>query len=155
MGVIGIINQERNKVEHEYKFVNNEEVSKFIDVAELFLLVSYPFLRNTVIGAMVGIDNDDKCYEYKILFENSIIQIFSIEHDKYIDSEIGKIYYNFENDHEKKLINEINIASNNKNEWTKILNLFIYLTKRKTLGLYLTKDANRYVISSTRETYNL
>jgi hypothetical protein len=55
------LNKKRNLVEHEYVSVKHQEAADFVDIADMFLLLSYPLIKHAVVGAYVGLENDDKC----------------------------------------------------------------------------------------------
>lgn len=151
--IIGLLNKKRNIVEHDYQNLQISEARNFIEIGEFLLLISYPFLRNAVVGGMVGIVKDNVCYEYRIDIENTNIQIFILEHNKYLETDIGRIYYNFNQDLPKILLKDIPIKKTNKEEWISIINLFIYLTKREVFGLYNNNDSAQFTRSEVTCNY--
>lgn len=105
--IISLLNKKRNDVEHKYIAVNRDEVENYIEVAEFLLLASSPFLHNAVIGAKLGLENDNLCYEWKLEPESSELLQYVVKHNKYIDTDIGSIYYNFLQDQPKKLVKKL------------------------------------------------
>lgn len=147
VGIINILNQERNYVEHEYKSISPREVEKFIDITELLLLVTYPLLRSAVVGVIVGTDESDGCYEWVLSVTNSTLTNYLITHDKFISTEIGTIHYNFEHDRKSEQIENFIITKNNTNKWLPVLNLLAYLTKSRALKLSCEKSSSGYSMS--------
>jgi hypothetical protein len=145
--IISLLNKKRNDVEHKYIAVNRDEVENYIEVAEFLLLASSPFLHNAVIGAKLGLENDNLCYEWKLEPESSELLQYVVKHNKYIDTDIGSIYYNFLQDQPKKLVKKIKISIANKSEWLPAISLFTYLTKRSTIKSFSNNNVYGYTIS--------
>ncbi|HBG74856.1 MAG: hypothetical protein A2X25_07850 [Chloroflexi bacterium GWB2_49_20] len=125
------LNQKRNLVEHKYKTIGSDEVLDFIDITEMFLMLSHSYLKHAVISAIVGIQNDERCLEWSVNIQNCHIFIYEIIGQKFIATPIGRIYYNVPYDEQDKhLIQTVNITKSNQSEWLTYLDLFVYLTKR-------------------------
>lgn len=129
------LNRKRNIVEHEFTSVEITEVEELIDIAEMFLLIAYPFLRSVVVGGFVGILDDDKCYEWRISSNEGNVQIFLIQDAQYLDTEIGRIYFDFGEMKKGTPEKQIEIIKSNKSEWINYLDLLVYMTKKKTTML--------------------
>jgi hypothetical protein len=130
--MIDSLNQKRNIVEHEYANVELDEVAGFLDIAEMFLLLAYPYLRHAVIGAYVGLEGDERCIEWLLNHEEGRVCVYEIisNYDSF-DSPLGKIYHNIHADEpDQTLLEEINITKSNPEEWLPYLDLFIYCTKK-------------------------
>lgn len=153
IGVIQLLNKERNYVEHEYASITPKEVEKFIDITELLLLASYPLLRNVTIGAIIGSDEDDECYEWKVDFLQSVISKSLIKNEKYVMTEIGPIHYNFSDKMAIELVEQIEISKKNQEQWLPALSLFAYLTKYNALKLDTEKDEGHYSVNTRRQTF--
>ncbi len=132
--MIDLLNKKRNIIEHEYKKIDLDSASNFVEIAQMFLLLCYPMFRNIVTGVFVGIDGDDKCYEWKLIHDENKIVINEILSDNFIQSDIGKIYFGFDNS-SNKFVKEICIKKNNKTDWISYMNLFIYYTRKLAFSL--------------------
>lgn len=58
--------------------------SDFLDVAEMFLMMMYPYLRHATIGAFVGIEGDDRCFDWSIQVDEAKIQISEVSSKDFI-----------------------------------------------------------------------
>lgn len=128
--MIGHLNKKRNLVEHEYISVKQQEAADFVDIADMFLLLSYPFIKHAVSGAYVGLENDNRCIEWKIVFPKKEIHISIVSSEKYIDTSNGRIHYNICAEDKRSVISIIPIKRTNFEEWISFLDLFVYCTKR-------------------------
>ncbi len=129
--MIKSLNSNRNIVEHDYRSIDIEKAKDFVDVAEMFLLVAYPYLRHAVVGAFVGIEKDNRCFEWTIDTEKHTILTYEIVKHEYIEHEGYKLHYNISTkDEDKSYLNKIKIQNKNCDEWINYMDLFIYLTKR-------------------------
>ncbi len=144
--IISLLNKKRNDVEHKYIAVNRDEVENYIEVAEFLLLASSPFLHSAVIGAKVGLENDNLCYEWKLEPESSELLQYVVKPNKYIGTDIGSIYY-ISQDQPKKLVKKIKISKANESEWLPAISLFTYLTKRSTIKNFSNNNVYGYTIS--------
>jgi hypothetical protein len=136
--LIGQLNHKRNLVEHKYESVNQKEAADFVDIAEMFLMLSYPFLKHAVIGAYVGLNNDDRCLEWRIEIPKREIHILLVNCEKAIDSAIGRIHYNIGDKDKRSLQSVVPLRRDNLNEWLPFLDLFVYCTKRLIVTLPVT-----------------
>jgi len=152
-----ILNKERNLVEHEYSTIDSDEVIKFIDITEMFLMLAYPFFKNTVIGANIGLQNDDRCIRWFFDIRKGRIYIYELSKFKTLDTKQGKIHYNISGDKkDEKIINEISVKSKNIDEWLSYVNLFVYCTKKIITKLPIDDTFNEdhkilYITQSTNE----
>jgi len=134
--MIESLNNNRNIVEHDYRYIDIEKAKDFADVAEMFLMLAYPYLSHAVVGAFVGIEKDNTCFEWKIDIEEHNILTFEIVKSKYIENEGYRLHYDISTkDKDKRHINKIEIKKQNCNEWIDYMDLFIYLTKRNISNL--------------------
>lgn len=152
---IEALNRKRNIVEHEFESIGISEVEELIDIAEMFLLISYPLLNNAIIGSFVGILENDQCYEWRILPKRGELHIIQIKNAKFSDTKIGRIYYSFGNKIDNSYESKIPIMKSNKEDWLKYLDLFIYMTKRKITRLEeQVYPGENYFLSIPRTTFS-
>jgi hypothetical protein len=133
--LIGNLNARRNLVEHEYQSVKREEAADFVDIAEMFLLLAFPFLKKAVIGAYVGIDGDDRCLEWRIDHPNKEVQVLLVHCKNFLDTPIGRVYFNIDNNDERSPLLAVPIKRENSKEWLPFVDLFVYCTKRFAVKL--------------------
>jgi hypothetical protein len=138
--MIGHLNRKRNLVEHEYISVKNQEAADFVDIAEMFLLLSYPFIKHAVIGAYVGLENDDRCIEWKIAFPKREIHVSVVSSEKFIDTPIGRIHYNIGDKNKRSVQSVMPIKRINFKEWIPFLDFFVYFTRRSAVMLPVPDD---------------
>lgn len=134
--MIGILNRERNLVEHEYVNIGIEEAANFVDIAEMFLLLAYPYLKRTVVGAYVGLEGDERCLEWSLDLEKGEINIYQVASTQFIESPLlGKVHYNMPclDEDARMLTNVVSITKSNTEEWLPYLDLFVYGTKRAAI----------------------
>lgn len=146
------LNRKRNIVEHEFTTIDISEVEELVEIAEMFLLIAYPFLKYSVVGCYVGTLNDDKCYDWRVDSDIGEINIFLIEDAKYAETEIGLVFYDFGKLAKNQLYKNIKITKSNSADWLCYLDLLIYLTRRKvtTLEKQVFPGSN-YNLSSIRQ----
>jgi len=94
------LNKNRNMVEHKYGYIDTEKAKDFVDVAEMFLLLAYPYLKHAVVGAFVGIEKDNRCLEWRI--EENNILVYEIVKSKYIEYEGYRLHYDISEKYEDK-----------------------------------------------------
>ena len=133
--LIGDLNRKRNLVEHEYESVKHQEAAVFVDIAEMFLLLAYPFLKHAVIGAYVGLENDNRCLEWKISFPEREVHVSIVHCEKFLETPIGYVYYNIHSENKRSLQSVLPIKRTNLKEWLPFLDLFVYCTKRAAVRL--------------------
>jgi hypothetical protein len=132
--MIDALNKKRNLVEHDFVDIDIDEAKDFLDITEMFLLIVYPFFKHLVVGAYLGLEGNDQCYLWYLLSRSRIIQVYEVIGAPYIETDFGKVYYNFEmftgkeNDN-YNLSEEIKISKANSEKWLPKLDLLIYLTK--------------------------
>lgn len=153
--IIVNLNKKRNFVEHEYKSVDPKEVIDFIDVAEMFIRLCYPFLKHMVIGIRVGIKEDERDYFWILDPNKSLINIYENSNSKSFSSPMGRIYYDaIGSKPSKRYLKTINIMKSNIDEWMPYLNTFIYCTKREIISEnppYDPKDHERLMIFQVKK----
>lgn len=128
--IIDWLNKKRNLVEHDYAVIDIQEVVYLIEIAELFLLIAYQYLRGAVVGAFVGIETDNVCYNWQLEPEQSKVNIYRVHHKKFVDTELGRIYYGFRENPDSELVSSIEITRDNQDQWIDYLDLFVYMTKQ-------------------------
>lgn len=134
ISLISNLNSKRNMVEHEYKAISLEEAQEFVEIAEIFVRLCYPYLRKIMTGTRIGELGNNKDIEWILHHAKRIIQISECSGADFIETKIGPIYFNFDNDKEKKdLIKEIQISKDNVDEWVPILNTFLYCSQKLIL----------------------
>lgn len=134
--MIDNLNKNRNTVEHEYQCIDINKAKDFVDITEMFLMLAYPYLSHAVNGAFVGVENDNRCFEWTINLREHSIMTYEIVKSEYIEKEGYRIHYNISTkDEDKRHLNKIEIKKSNCDEWINYLDLFIYLTKRNTTKL--------------------
>ncbi len=143
--LIQYLNRTRNIIEHEFDTVDIDDADEFIEIAELFIRLSYPYLKHMVIGAHVGLKKDDRDIEWVLNPKKSEIQIYEHKNSEFIDTDIGKIYYNYSKDEaDKILLKQIVINKNNISEWSPFLNSFIYCTQKTLIPENPPYDQENY-----------
>lgn len=151
------LNQKRNIVEHYYEPIDVEEAVEFVEITELFVRLCYPFLKQMILGIHVGLKNDDKDYEWILDPKSSEILINICNNSKYLDTEIGPVFYNFSKDKsDNKLLDKIKINKKNITSWTTYLNTFIYGSKKLLLKEPFDSDSesiDRIIYVSSEHEY--
>jgi hypothetical protein len=104
-------------------------------VAEMFTLITNNYLRGTVAGAYVGVEDDGSCIEWIINHKETEIQINEVEAKHFLETPVGKIYFNVRTEDNRKNISVIKITKNNKNDWMPYIDLFVYCTKKKSFEM--------------------
>ena len=135
------LNQQRNLVEHEYESIDLDAAANFVDIAEMFLLLAYPYLRETLIGAYVGLEGDDRCLAWSLLPWKCEVNVHEIADYRLIDSPIGKLCYPRLGDKSTwTLTQTIIITKTNQEQWLPYLDFFVYWSKR--VKIRPSKDAD-------------
>jgi hypothetical protein len=132
------LNQKRALMEHQYTAISIDEAADFVDVAEMFLLLAYPYLKHTVISAYVGIEGDSRLYEWGLDLVNSTVNIYELRGGAghyLIGTSVGKVYYNISWKKGRRLLKTVGIGRANREEWLPYLDLFVYCTKRESITL--------------------
>ena len=130
-----MLNHKRNIIEHDYKSVTDKEAFDFVDVAEMLLLICQPYFRGAVVGAYVGIDDDNRCFEWCLKTRQNEVQVFEIKCDEFIETDFGRVHYNISENNERVLLSTVKVNKNNFDEWAPFLDLFMYLTKYENIRL--------------------
>ncbi len=148
------LNAKRNIIEHEFDRIEIAEAQEFVEIAEIFLRLCYPYLKKTIIGTRIGVKNDDKDIAWDLNPKNSTVTINECHGaEKIKTEEFGTIYYNFPEKEEKKLINQIEIRKSNVDEWVPIINTLLYCTQKgliAELPPYDEKDHERIMMFINR-----
>jgi hypothetical protein len=128
------LNRKRNIVEHEYTEVALDEAADFVDIAEMLLLLAYPYLRHTVIGAYVGVEGDERCLEWSLNPIENKVYLYETTSYESFQSPIGKICYKLSGEEtDRVLLDIVSITKTNQKEWLPFLDLFVYYTKKVTV----------------------
>jgi hypothetical protein len=126
------LNKRRNLIEHEYDQIELDEAEGFVEIAELFVKLCYPYFRYTMIGTRIGEVNSDKDIEWLLDPEASEITVSECEGASKLEVEPhGTIYYNLKTKPEKAVVKSIRMNKMNTTEWLPILNTFLYSTQRR------------------------
>jgi hypothetical protein len=133
--LVNNLNRKRNLIEHEYEVIDYEEALDFVEIAEMFLLLSYPFLKKAVIGTLVGPENENKCIQWLLNPIAPTINICEIDNPHFVETKIGCIYSTYSDNFKSTPIGSIQISSNNIEEWLPYLDLFVYCTKKSIVSL--------------------
>lgn len=129
------LNRARNLVEHEYVDVTIDEIGNFVEICEMFLLIAYPYLKHVVIGALVGIEGDSRCFEWFLGPAQGDIQIYEVETCPFIDTSIGRIYHSVGSEDNRVQVQTVHITRGNAEEWLPYLDLFVYCTRKAATQL--------------------
>jgi hypothetical protein len=129
------LNRARNIMEHDYTFVEVDRAADFVELAELFLTVAYPFFRNGTIGAYVGTKKDTRCEEWYLEPQRKGIAVADIAVELYLDLPTGHIHYNIQRPQEVKPRFIVPLTRDTQAEWMPYLDLLVYCTRRSTLRL--------------------
>ena len=155
--VIRDLNSKRNFIEHDYKTISIREAVNFVDIAEMFLRLCYPFLKHMVVGIHTSFKDGEK--DIKCVLSHSECKIYIYENlkSRSFNSPIGIIYYNFSDDkRDKKLIKKIGINLSNSDEWLPYLSTFVYCTKKAIIPEnppYNTKEYERLMLFQSHRSY--
>jgi len=133
--ILDQLNRTRNLIEHKYKDISEEEVVNFTEVAEMFILLTYPYFKNIVKAAYIGVDRDDRCLECEASQKKEILIIQEVQAPLYFNSPQGRVYYNIEHEHKRIPLEEIKLTKANASRWLPYINLFMYCTKRIAIML--------------------
>jgi hypothetical protein len=99
------LNHERNLLEHDYKSADPDKATDFIEVTEMFLMLAYPYLRHISARAIVGLEKDERCLEWTIESKKNSIAVYEIINQRFVETELGKVYINVETRSEKNYSN--------------------------------------------------
>jgi hypothetical protein len=133
--LIGNLNARRNLVEHEYETIEQKEAADFIDIAEMFLLLAFPFLKKAVTGVYAGIDGDDLCWEWTIDHKKKEFSIMQVHSEEFFDTAIGRVHYHMNDKCKRSPQLVIPIKRDNCKEWLPFLDLLVFYTKRLAVKL--------------------
>jgi hypothetical protein len=125
------LNKKRNLIEHDYDQIGLDESQEFVEIAEIFLKLCYPYLKYSMIGTRVGEINSDKDIEWLLDPNTSEINISECQGASKIETEHGPIYYNFKSKPKKIKLNVIKMNKRNVEEWIPILNTFLSCTQKR------------------------
>lgn len=136
------LNHARNLMEHDFEDIGDDDVSKFVEIAEMFLLLTYPYFREIITGIYVGLVDDNRCLEWTIEQKEANLSIYEVEAPIWIDSAVGRIHYNIGDKNDRTLLKTIQISRPNEEGWLRYLDLFVYYTKREVTRLELPDEQN-------------
>ena len=156
VSLIGNLNSKRNIVEHEYKTISHKEALEFVEIAEIFVRLCYSYLKKTMAGTRIGEVSNDNDVEWLLHHDANKILIRKCTGAKSIETQIGRVYYNFDDKDKKELIKEIPLTKKNIDEWVPILNTFLYCSQKQILHEpppYDPKGKKRVMVFSSRRSY--
>jgi hypothetical protein len=133
--MVSALNRSRNLMEHEYICADIDQVADFVELAELFVTVTYPFFREGVIGAYVGVQGQDSSAEWRIDRKRNAIVITEIEAKYHIDCPFGRVHYDIRRLHACNAEKRIPLTRAEQAVWTPYLELLVYCTRRGALRL--------------------
>jgi hypothetical protein len=126
------LNKRRNLIEHEYDQIELDEAEGFVEIAEIFVRLCYPYFRYTTIGTRIGEVNSDKDIEWLLDPAASEITVSECQGASKLETEhYGPIYYGLKTKPEKVVVKSIKMDRANVAEWLPILNTFLYSTQRR------------------------
>lgn len=146
--VLNNLNRTRNLVEHEYTEVSVDETMSFVEIAEMLLLLTYPLLKNAVVGVCVGIEGDPRCLEWYVSPQEGNICICEVEATHFINTPSGPVYYSIWPKDKHVQINTVNISRSNTEEWIPYLDLFVFCTKKAATQLPKASAGDGELVSS-------
>ena len=120
---------------------------------KLFLLLTYPYFKDTVVGTYVGIDEDNRCLEWEIKHDLFEIQVNEVKCESFIESPSGPIYYNINRESPRLNNYNIKILESNADEWLPYMDLFLYCTKKRLISLPKSEDDYHGIVLRTHQTY--
>lgn len=127
------LNHARNLMEHTYSDIQLNKVVQFTEIAEMFLLLTYPYFKCIAIGAYVGVEGDDRCFEWTL--GKNKVSIFEVDAPVFVDCSLGRVHYNVEFDNRRTLVEEVKITKANLKNWLPYLDFFMYCTKKTAVKL--------------------
>jgi len=127
------LNSSRNLMEHKYVDVPHNEVVKLTEIAEMFLLMTYPYFKGIVKGVYVGIERDDRCFEW--ILDTGTVSVYNVEAPTFVTSSLGRVHYNITSKHKSTIIEKVVITKANLENWLPYLDLFVYCTKMAVIKL--------------------
>lgn len=95
------LNKKRNLIEHDYDQIELDEAEEFVEIAEIFLKLCYPYLKRSMIGTRISEINSDKDIEWLLNPITSEITISECQGASIIETDHGPIYYNLKSKPEK------------------------------------------------------
>jgi hypothetical protein len=129
--LISSLNKSRNEVEHEYQRISLDRVEDFVEVAELFYRLCYPFLKRMVNSIHVGLENDNRDLEWLLNPFESQVSIIENRNSSFLDLPAGKVFYNFsEKKEDRQVLKTIKPKQDNSYEWLPYLNSLVFVSKR-------------------------
>lgn len=142
------LNHTRNLMEHKFEDVREDDVSKFVEITEMFLLLIYPYFKCIVKGVYVGLVDDDRCLEWTVDHEEAKVSIYEVEAPLWIDSALGRVHCNVGDENSRSLLETFQITRASSRRWLPYLDLFVYCTKRAAIRLESLDSRNGRVYES-------
>ncbi|HBP90486.1 MAG TPA: hypothetical protein DD706_22690 [Nitrospiraceae bacterium] len=133
--IVSRLNRARNFMEHDYTFVEVDRAADFVELAELFLTVAYPFFHNGTIGVYVGTKENPLCEEWFLEPQGKGVAVADIKVESYLDLPTMRIPYNIQRPHEVKPRFIVPLTRGSQAEWMPYLDLLVYCTRRRALRL--------------------
>ena len=130
------LNQRRNLMEHEYEHPAATDVLAFLEVAELFVTLSYIYFRQAVVGVYLGRQKTNKCEQHLLDHASNSLKIFEVEAPAMINTPNGAIHYNIGKDDPRTERESIAIERGNQDDWISSIDLFVYCTRREFFELH-------------------
>lgn len=156
--LLASLNRRRNLIEHDYQIITMEEAEDFVDIAEMFLRLCYPFLKQTYIGLHVGVENDTRDLEWRLDPVRSQVTVLERKNSKFVDSPFGRVYYNFTNDEaDATVLEEIVITREDSDSWVSYLNAMVYWSKKCMIPSpppYDSEDYQRLMFFRSSASFN-
>lgn len=129
------LNERRNLIEHGYDQIELHEAEDFVEIAEVFVKLCYPYFGCTTVGARIGEVNSDKDIEWLLDPLASEITVSECQGASKLETgSYGTIYYNLKTKPEKTVVKSIRMTKMNTAEWIPILNTFLYGTQRRRMS---------------------
>ena len=91
-------------------------------------LLCYPILKQFVFGVHIGVDGDDRDLFLLLNKTSGELSILECKDAKYLETEIGKIYYYFSREKNSQIIKKYELKSENVDEWITYFNTLVYAT---------------------------
>jgi hypothetical protein len=151
--LIAWLNDRRNLVEHAYSVPSADEVVRAVEIAELFIVLSYTFLKSAVVGAYVGYANGPSCSELLLDPAKAIITDTDIEVSTSVDIRGTRVHVNIPEHAPRNPVRSIPISRANKADWLPILDLFTYCSRMQALQLHLVGPPGVHCTSRVKITY--
>ncbi len=129
------LNRRRNLIEHEYEHPSPDEAIELVEVAELFVTIAYRYFRQAVIGAYVGEERSNTCFEWLLHPPGPSVQIFEISSPNVIPTPNGSVHYNITHDMPRTLRQTISLTAEDQDLWLPLIDLFVYCTRAELFQL--------------------